>query len=71
MACKADMLVHFADYLKAQAALKGAPNAHVFADTLCSVNGGAEGRLFDANIDLADKRWSLAHADWLSPRPAR
>jgi hypothetical protein len=62
-----EMLIQFAHFLVEMLEQQGYESVDLRADVFCSLNGREEQRLIDPNVNLANVKRSLGHADWIVP----
>jgi hypothetical protein len=67
MAMQPDLILQYAQYLKAHYAKEGIPDPGVTAEVWVTLNGRPAQLLFDPDLDLTQKEDTWAHKDWILP----
>ena len=62
-----EMLIQYAHFLVEMLEQQEYENVDLRADVFCSLNSREEQRLIDPNVNLANVKRSLGHADWIVP----
>lgn len=67
MSTQPDMLLYYAHFLAKEYARRGVQQPAVFVEDYVTLNGRRSRLFIDSTADLAKKKWSWKHYDWVLP----
>ena len=69
MATQPDMILDYAHYLADRYAEMGIPDPEIYVESYVALNGRSSQLYIDPSVNLAKKKPSLRHKDWILPYP--
>ena len=67
MATQADFILEYAHYLRDHFTEQGHKNIEVYVESYVTLNGRLSTALIDPEVDLAKKKESFKHKNWIIP----